>query len=588
MLNSYDILKAMDGVADDKLHAAGRFLGYIEPRRSQRRKRKKLWRTLLLAAVIASLLGVTAYAAGWFGLKERVQPAPPPISYTPNPNDPAADILEREPGGYLSKSGYLDSPEALAGKEWQEFYWSYTQQNTQLFDESWQPPEKYADVAMVYPVFDQVMLDKLLEIADKYGLTLYCQRRLLPGSAVFHSMSGVGDFVLDDSFREKDVTAVHYLFDEGSFYIQAPADIDGEELFVTVSRARSGMLDPIAQYIYDLEKYNEDSYVNLSGDQTAIAWLEGEVKSSYVFYEQEGYLVTVSAQTNDPKALADMFDLEALCQGESRLLEALEAAENIKVKPKDGLMTLMEFVQTPEYKAGLDFNELYMQIAMEKERQRLTGYYQQSERLKNREVEIYPHQYYYYDSYPTGYQELDQKLEELLEQYPLFLPTEAEAIYFNQIVPAEIIISPHSYLSEDKEIVDKAPEATIQDHLDMTAGKEYVLEGEHLNSILWDNGVWEAMNTFAHGTYELAYIPKGCFYPNMPLFDGELTGYAYNTACGEQVYIGRSSKSVRGNIPLSVLLYETEQAYVMVTISTADDQMLMQQHADSIDFTVFQ
>lgn len=34
MLNSYDILKAMDGVADDKLHAAGRFLGYIEPRRS--------------------------------------------------------------------------------------------------------------------------------------------------------------------------------------------------------------------------------------------------------------------------------------------------------------------------------------------------------------------------------------------------------------------------------------------------------------------------------------------------------------------------------------------------------------------------
>ena len=76
MLNEFALLQAMEGIGAEPVREAGALLGYTGQK--ARKGRRKLWRTLLLlAAVIASLLGVTAYAAGWFGLSSRVQPAPP-------------------------------------------------------------------------------------------------------------------------------------------------------------------------------------------------------------------------------------------------------------------------------------------------------------------------------------------------------------------------------------------------------------------------------------------------------------------------------------------------------------------------------
>ncbi len=68
MLNADFLLDAVRGVHDEQVTAAGRMLGYLaeEPARQPKRTSKNVWRVVLIAAVIASLLGITAYAAGLF------------------------------------------------------------------------------------------------------------------------------------------------------------------------------------------------------------------------------------------------------------------------------------------------------------------------------------------------------------------------------------------------------------------------------------------------------------------------------------------------------------------------------------------
>ena len=61
MLNAEMLLDALGGIRQDYITEAAGLLGYGQPR--QRRSHKKVWRTALIAAAIAALLGVTAYAA---------------------------------------------------------------------------------------------------------------------------------------------------------------------------------------------------------------------------------------------------------------------------------------------------------------------------------------------------------------------------------------------------------------------------------------------------------------------------------------------------------------------------------------------
>lgn len=68
MLNADFLLDAVRGVHAEQVIAAGEMLGYFtpEPVRQPKRTAKNVWRVVLIAAVIASLLGVTAYAVGLF------------------------------------------------------------------------------------------------------------------------------------------------------------------------------------------------------------------------------------------------------------------------------------------------------------------------------------------------------------------------------------------------------------------------------------------------------------------------------------------------------------------------------------------
>lgn len=72
MMDAYKLLYQMDAVSDEQILEAKKFLGYGEYQK--RRGVKKAARTLLLAAVIASLLTVSAFAVG-YTLHQRRQAA---------------------------------------------------------------------------------------------------------------------------------------------------------------------------------------------------------------------------------------------------------------------------------------------------------------------------------------------------------------------------------------------------------------------------------------------------------------------------------------------------------------------------------
>lgn len=69
-MNRYDVMDALNHVEEAQLEDAGRFFE-AEPERAPKRSTVRTARIVLIAAVITALLGVTAYAAGVFGLQGR-------------------------------------------------------------------------------------------------------------------------------------------------------------------------------------------------------------------------------------------------------------------------------------------------------------------------------------------------------------------------------------------------------------------------------------------------------------------------------------------------------------------------------------
>ena len=71
MLDSNFLIEAMNGVHDEQVALAGQMLGYFAGKEGMR-PRRKIWSTLLVAAIIISLFTATAYALGRFQMRHHV------------------------------------------------------------------------------------------------------------------------------------------------------------------------------------------------------------------------------------------------------------------------------------------------------------------------------------------------------------------------------------------------------------------------------------------------------------------------------------------------------------------------------------
>lgn len=284
---------------------------------------KRIVRTILIAAVIASLMTLTAYATGLFGIFSRLIKDPGneiPSGTLPNEATDVVDSLRNvHHRDYISLSGVTGSPEYQAAAEWLAFKGSYADQKTaeqitegktyyewRDLERSFAPDAKTKEICRLYQVWDATMWEKLQEIADHYNLSLHWERTPI-----------IGDW---DQQRE------HGKYEDGSFTVTVAQPFGIYELYLE----RAGSLPCDDMTAGSTDGYEEWEYTNVHGQSVSIATRNVSTNESWsqfdylIFYSDDDATITVKAtyghplndKTPDDKAyaeqLADSIDFVSL------------------------------------------------------------------------------------------------------------------------------------------------------------------------------------------------------------------------------------------------------------------------------------
>lgn len=199
-------------------------------------------RLVLIAAAVVLLaaLGITACATGFFGLKK----------YAMDP--PAGSGGMEEPStSCLSLQGYSDSPESQALREWKSFLAGHSAPESEEERMAYWSQSPYRE----YDVYDAEMEAKLLEIAEKYGITLHLREENAYYDILIQEATGGAIF---DGTHE-DIFAV--LYDSGTFSGDggwtAPT---GEHIPYQLVRSVRGTMMETMLYLDNVDGYDEWQY----------------------------------------------------------------------------------------------------------------------------------------------------------------------------------------------------------------------------------------------------------------------------------------------------------------------------------------
>lgn len=575
-MNSTSFIDAIGQIDDRIITEVVTEMNYKEHKTHGKSYRRVI--ALAAALVLVLSLGAAAFALGWFGLSNRLTPVEEPS--LPGLNSPAAEI------GLLTMNGAADSNEAKASAAWQETYAQLleTQQLGENYNyEKWLDGlTEHAGEARAYTCFDEQTLDRLLAIAGEYGLKLHTRMATPITQEQFKRASGLERVLLDESGDFRGV----YIFEDGSFKGDGLISVGGKDVSFGLNLSKAGVLAPYCIYVIDPGSYEEwqleaEDYVlnlamNASGDSALVLTQIGES------------FVTVNLRVNNSsltreevEQLAASFDYHAICSAKANLdvITDISAADSFKAKPKTGLLTVEEFIKTPEYLAGTAFKHAYGDHVD------ASGIYGEA---------YVKGQYYWchYAPFPTGVEELDNRLGELQELYALRIPSGAQAIMAGSWTNPAYMTGPMSArLDPGGDVSDfKLGPATMDDYWALMGTENFLLseEATPITSVLWDNGAWYSYFTYGSTGFDVTYVPKGSFCPVLNEFlHPDSNGWAYDTACGEQVYITLDGDIVYPRIPNASAIYETDTAYVILSYTGNPGAGMMQQFADVVDFGMF-
>ena len=536
---------------------------------------RKAGRTLLIAAVIVSLfaaLCAVAYAAGWFGLAQRItEPA--------EPTSVSLIIGEETPvEGYISMNGIAGSPEAQAHAEWVAFRNEYVSRHSFSNDAdlSWLGGDELMEsYYMIYGAYDQAMLDKLLEISEKYNVKLHSRMYAPPTDAKFYKVSGCEPFVLSDNSLSP-----MYLYEDGSYKFEGYVSAGEQEQVLSFIRGRKGVLDPSLGLVFNTSDYEEWQYVNASGDELNLArnTVPSQVTGDcglFIFCEKGDYIFTVFASAGSKEQaelLADQFDFDTAAKGGDDLdLDSVLKVEAAQAKPKEGLMTMADWLATDEYKASAEFYTLVCEYA--------GTLPENSSYVKGTML------FSYKNSFAVADETILSIRDQVMEQYPdLVYPINNTSVIGNEIIPdGDMSCGGGVALSERER-----KSCTDEEMYELFGVGKFCTEGSIFRVIAYDNGAaFCDISAFRSG-YGVHYIPKGAFYPLIqPVVNPELEGWAYDSACGEQVYIVPSGSNKYPVLSYCSIIYETDSAYVIAYAPGGADAGYLQMVADDIDFTMF-
>ena len=321
------LLDAFAGVPGEYIEEAARAMGYLPGRR-----KKPVIRYLLIAAVLTALLAASAVAANLYGRAQRLAQMP--------------DSPQGETRVALIPNGFQGSPTYLGSAEWWAFdaQWQDTHDTlNQNYDLEFTKGdlEKY-QICGLYSAYDEQQADKLYEIAEKYDLKLYkevihCDEY---GGAEFFSLTGCEPFA--ENMEESRFAG--YVFDDGSFKLETDFRVDGEEVWATVTRIRSGSIYPYGGAWTDRFQHEETEYLTKKGQTVLIdipvsSGLNTRATVDYVTPDGKTWisvcLWTMEEAEKDwlqeAKNLADTVDFEAMSvrnEGAKQILDVPTAAED--------------------------------------------------------------------------------------------------------------------------------------------------------------------------------------------------------------------------------------------------------------------
>lgn len=364
MLNSYTLLHAMSGIREDYVLEARDFLGYGSEERESRRVNRKLWTTLLIAAVIVSLFTVTAYAMGWFGLRDRMIESVPESepAVTESASAETASTPTAEPKRWVSLNGYQDSPEYLANAEWLRFREEYLASHTITNDNSWMDglDEETVNTCHDYGVYERNMLDKLNALAEQYGLRLHTHQVTPFTLEDFYRTAGTGAFLTRGS-------GTGYIYEDGSFKLEGLGEQDAYEL--SILKNLSGTILPLSSGMDIPENYQEWEYTNVHGDTVLLAFNErrndiaASVADLRIFFDMDGVFIMAHAAFYETEGVAKA-DCEAIAD---RILfhELLKTNPDFSVvyyEPTEAddpgnAATLADFLVSPEGMAARKYSQ---------------------------------------------------------------------------------------------------------------------------------------------------------------------------------------------------------------------------------------
>lgn len=216
-------------------------------------KRTHIGRTIaILAAVVCLLLacGVTAVATNLFGLRDLI------IA----PEAEVGPEGDRRTVQLISMQGYNDSPESRAAGEWQAFYDSYAP-TLELDDSIWGENTPYFN----YGVYDQVMADKLDEITEKYGLSLYDHMTDLSDEAALNEAMG-GEFLSGAC-----TFFWGYCYDDGTMQFEGDCSVTDNTVDFQFRRSQKGSFSDVVLNIGHAADYDQWQYTTQSGVPVMLA-----------------------------------------------------------------------------------------------------------------------------------------------------------------------------------------------------------------------------------------------------------------------------------------------------------------------------
>ncbi|MGM9587349.1 MAG: hypothetical protein ACI3VA_07690 [Candidatus Limivicinus sp.] len=322
-MNRREIRRAYDSVAPDSAareRMLDNILSAVSPEQPGR-KSKVLRRALCLAAVIALLLalGITAYAAGWFGLRDAV------IGRFVVNNGIDKDYYTQ----FISLQGYSDSPEFKALCEWQSFLENYDSDGSILSsigNSSTDFDEKYR----YYSCYTQEMADEIDRICEKYSLSMITGAEFFESEEDFFEAAGVGRVCTRQGEGHENDFSPGYVHNDGSFHFEGQATFTGDgaawpyPILYQFDRSMKGSFSSTVLNIGDAADYEEWVYTTKNGVELTLAqsdWKE------LILVERENSFVVVNLfdvsvgdavggelhkSREDLEAFAELFDFSVI------------------------------------------------------------------------------------------------------------------------------------------------------------------------------------------------------------------------------------------------------------------------------------